>query len=49
MQTLQQLLSGELKGTKTLKLSCKLTEFPKEIFDLADSLEILDFAMRSIL
>ncbi len=44
MQTLKQLVSGELKGTKHLKLSCELTEFPKEIFYLADSLEILDLS-----
>lgn len=44
MQTLKQLISGELKGTKTLKLSCELKIFPKEIFDLADTLEILDLS-----
>lgn len=44
MQTLQQLISGEFKGTKTLKLSCELKTFPKEILDLADTLEILDLS-----
>jgi Leucine-rich repeat (LRR) protein len=44
MQTLTQLLSGELKGTKTLKLSCELKGFPNEIFDLAETLEILDLS-----
>jgi hypothetical protein len=44
MQTLQQLRSGGLKGAKRLKLSCGLTDFPSEIFDLADTLEILDLA-----
>jgi hypothetical protein len=44
MQTIQQLLSGELKGSKTLTLSCNLTHFPKEIFDLKDTLEILDLS-----
>ena len=48
MQTLQQLLSGELKGTKTLKLSCSLTIFPKEIFDLVDTLEILDLSCNHL-
>ena len=48
MQTLQQLLAGELKGNKTLKLSCELTEFPKEIFDLADTLEILDLSFNKL-
>lgn len=42
MQTLEQLLSGQLTGVKRLKLSCGLTEFPEAIFQLADSLEILD-------
>ena len=44
MQTIQQLRSGELKGSKILKLSCELTEFPKEIFELKDTLEILDLS-----
>lgn len=41
MHTLKQLQSGELKGAVTLRLSENLTEFPKEIFDLADTLEVL--------
>lgn len=44
MNTLEQLLSGELKGTKTLKLSCQLKHFPSEILELADTLEILDLS-----
>lgn len=44
MQSLEELKSGTLKGSKTLKLSCELTEFPKEIFDLADTLELLDLS-----
>ena len=48
MQTLQQLRSGELKGTQTLKLSCELTEFPKEIFELKDTLEILDLSFNKL-
>ncbi|MES2516279.1 MAG: leucine-rich repeat-containing protein kinase family protein [Bacteroidota bacterium] len=48
MQTLQQLLSGELKGSKTLQLSCELTLFPNEIFDLADTLEILDLSNNKL-
>jgi len=44
MHTLAQLKSGELKGTSHLKLSCNLTEFPLEIFDLADTLEKLDLS-----
>ncbi|WP_373943041.1 leucine-rich repeat-containing serine/threonine-protein kinase [Vibrio chagasii] len=44
MHTLEQLKSGQLKGIKRLKLSEGLTEFPLEILDLADSLEILDLS-----
>lgn len=44
MQTLQQLQSGQLIGVKSLKLSCELSEFPSEIFELADTLEILDLS-----
>jgi len=42
MHTLSQLHSGELKGTKALRLSCGLTVFPSGIFELADTLELLD-------
>jgi Protein kinase domain/Leucine rich repeat len=41
---LEQLTSGQLIGIKRLDLSCGLTEFPREIFDLADSLEILNLS-----
>ncbi|BAV04816.1 serine/threonine protein kinase [Filimonas lacunae] len=44
MNTLQQLLSGELAGAKRVKLACGLTEFPQELFQLADTLEILDLS-----
>lgn len=44
MHTLEQLRSGELKGIQRLQLRCGLTEFPREIFELADSLEILDLS-----
>ncbi len=44
MQTLEQLQSGELIGTKNLKLSCGLKNFPREIFTLADTLEQLDLS-----
>lgn len=48
MQTLEQLKSGQLKGATQLKLSCGLTQFPKEIFELADTLELLDLSFNSI-
>ena len=44
MHTLEQLRSGELTGIQRLQLRCGLTEFPREIFELADSLEILDLS-----
>jgi hypothetical protein len=44
MHSLEQLQSGELAGIQRLQLRCGLTEFPREIFDLADSLEILDLS-----
>jgi len=44
MITLEQLRSGQLHGARRLRLSCGLETFPAEIFDLADSLEILDLS-----
>ncbi len=41
-ETLALLRAGKLDGVSQLKLACELTEFPREIFDLSDSLEILD-------
>ena len=48
MQTLKQLQSGELKGAISLKLSEELTHFPEEIFDLADTLELLDLSRNKL-
>lgn len=42
--TLSLLRAGKLAGATRLDLSCGLTEFPHEIFDLADSLEILNLS-----
>lgn len=44
MQTLEQLQSGKLLGCTSIKLSCGLIEFPKELFDLVDTLELLDLS-----
>ncbi|MBF9140417.1 leucine-rich repeat-containing protein kinase family protein [Hymenobacter properus] len=44
MHTLAQLRAGELHGLTRLDLSAGLTEFPREIFDLADTLEILNLS-----
>lgn len=48
MNTLQQLSNGELAGARRLQLNCGLTEFPREIFALADSLEILDLSGNAL-
>jgi len=48
MHTLEQLQNGALAGVVRLQLSCGLTEFPPEIFDLADSLEILDLSGNAL-
>lgn len=48
MQTLAQLRAGELKGTKRLNLTENLTQFPNEIFTLADSLEVLDLSNNQL-
>jgi len=48
MNTLEELKSGKLKGIKRLKIASGLTSFPNEIFDLADSLEILDLTNNNL-
>lgn len=42
LHTLKDLKSGKLTGLKKLKINEGLTEFPKEIYQLAETLEILD-------
>ncbi len=42
MKTLEELRSGQRIGSKRLKLACGLKEFPREIFTLAETLEVLD-------
>ena len=42
MKTLEQLKAGKLIGTKTLSLECGLDKFPEEIFELAETLEVLN-------
>ncbi|KAB0496442.1 leucine-rich repeat-containing protein kinase family protein [Pseudomonas vancouverensis] len=48
MHTLAQLRAGELSGITRLDLVEGLTEFPREIFDLADSLEILNLSGNAL-
>lgn len=42
------LKSGKLKGSKTLKLACGLTEFPEEILSLSETLEFLDLSNNQL-
>ena len=46
--TLAALRAGRLAGATRLDLSCGLAEFPHEIFDLADSLEILNLSGNAL-
>lgn len=43
-QTLEGLRSGQYKGCKRIKISRGLTELPREMLDLFDTLEILDLS-----
>jgi len=47
-QTLLQLQNGELKGSVSLKLTENLSHFPLAIFDLADTLEVLDLSFNRL-
>ncbi|AMK30341.1 leucine-rich repeat-containing protein kinase family protein [Pseudomonas mosselii] len=44
MHTLDDLRAGRLRGITRLNLCQDLIDFPREIFDLADSLEVLDLS-----
>jgi hypothetical protein len=48
MNTLARLRAGQLAGAQRLDLSCGLAEFPREIFDLADTLEVLDLSGNAL-
>ncbi|MDB5995037.1 MAG: protein kinase [Pseudomonas sp.] len=48
MDTLAQLRAGNLSGATRLDLNAALTTFPREIFDLADSLEILNLSGNAL-
>ncbi len=43
-QNLSKLRAGGLAGSARLDLSCGLTEFPREIFNLVDTLEVLNLS-----
>jgi len=48
VDSLDALRSGALAGARELKLSCGLTEFPQEIFGLAETLEVLDLSGNAL-
>jgi len=48
MHTLADLRAGTLAGITRLDLSCDLREFPREIFDLADTLEVLNLSGNAL-
>jgi len=48
LHTLEQLRSGQLTGSTRLQLVEELTTFPKEIFSLCDTLEILDLSNNNL-
>jgi len=48
LNTLEQLRSGQLIGTKRLQLVEQLSSFPEEIFTLADTLEVLDLSNNNL-
>jgi hypothetical protein len=48
MDTLARLEAGQLAGITRLDLSCGLTEFPQAIFDLADTLQVLNLSGNAL-
>ena len=48
MHTLEQLRAGQLRGITRLDLAAGLTEFSPEIFDLADTLEVLNLSGNAL-
>jgi hypothetical protein len=48
METIDLLRSGKLQGIKRLDLAASLMKFPIEIFELADSLEILNLSDNNL-
>ena len=48
MHTLKQLQNGELQGLSKVTISDNLTTFPKELFELADTLEFLDLSNNQL-
>ena len=45
---LSQIRAGKLSGIERLDLNCGLSDFPREIFDLADSLQVLNLSGNAL-
>jgi hypothetical protein len=48
MNLAAQIFASKRTGSKLLNISCGLKEFPKEIYELADTLEILDLSGNNL-
>jgi hypothetical protein len=48
LNSLEDLRTGKLAGSRRIKLACGLSEFPREIFALAETLEILDLSGNAL-
>ncbi|WP_368029141.1 leucine-rich repeat-containing protein kinase family protein [Arcobacter sp. s6] len=48
MQTLKELQAGNLKNSTHIKIACGLENFPKELFSLENSLEVLDLTDNNL-
>ncbi|PUE34234.1 leucine-rich repeat-containing protein kinase family protein [Limnohabitans sp. Jir72] len=48
MNTLEQLRNGQLSGAREIKIADGLNEFPRDIFALADTLEVLDLSGNAL-
>jgi hypothetical protein len=48
MNSIDDLRAGKLAGSRRLKLACGLETFPAEIFELADTLEVLDLSGNAL-
>ena len=48
METLKELRSGKLTGSTYIKIASGLKTFPKELYTLKDTLEVLDLTDNSL-
>lgn len=48
METLKELKLGNLKGSTSIKIASQLKSFPKELYTLVDTLEVLDLTDNNL-